>query len=76
MKEKVTGLAATGDPKYYEDVFEKLTKLDNKGMIKRCNKLLNYNRQGMFLQTYFKTNLISLLDQILQQCKNTIEIIL
>ena len=74
---KVTGLAATGDPKYYEDVFEKLTKLDDKGMIKRCNKLLNYNFQGMFLQKYFKNKLDkSLRSNIAAAVQNTIEIII
>ena len=71
---KVTGLAATGDSKYYKDVFEKLTRLDDKGMIKRCNKLLNYNTQGEFLQKYFKKKLDkSLRSNIAAAVQNTIE---
>ena len=54
---KVTGLAATGNPKIYKDIFDKLIKLDNKGKIIRSNKLKNYNFQAKFLQKIFANKL-------------------
>jgi len=54
---KVTGLAAAGNPKTYIKFFDDLTLLDENNLIKRTDKLSNYNLNAKLLQQKFNNNL-------------------